>query len=219
MNKFFIALVTSLLIITSQAQEKKYSTYYYQRATLFEILPTDTTDIIFLGNSIADGGEWMELMGDSRCKNRGISGDTTEGVYDRLEIIIKGRPAKVFLLIGINDLGRGSTSDMVFDRIVKIIERLQSETPRTEIYLQSILPVNDATGMFLGHSGRWAEIQPLNCRLSAMAKEKGITFVDIYHHLVSPNEEKLDLRYSNDGLHLLGLGYLKWGEVIRPYID
>lgn len=24
--------------------------------------------------------------------------------------------------------------------------------------------------------------------------------------------------YTNDGLHLLGKGYLKWAEIIKPYI-
>ncbi|MGL5562350.1 MAG: sialate O-acetylesterase, partial [Tannerellaceae bacterium] len=41
------------------AQEaRKYSTYYYQRATLFEQLPITSKDIVFVGNSITDGGEW-----------------------------------------------------------------------------------------------------------------------------------------------------------------
>lgn len=219
MKKVLLGVVALLLFATCQAQEAKYSTYYYQRATLFEVLPTDSIDIIFLGNSITDGGEWMELLRDSRCKNRGISGDTTEGVYDRLDVIIKGQPAKLFLLIGINDLGRGKTTDEVFNGIVRIVEHLQAQSPRTQIYLQSILPVNDAAGKFAGHTRRWSEIKPLNCRLSAMAREKGITFIDLYHYLVSPDEEKLDMQFSNDGLHLMGSGYAKWAEVIQPYID
>lgn len=92
---------------TMQAQEQKHSTFYYQRATLFETLPTSKSDIIFLGNSITNGGEWAELLGNPHAKNRGISGDTTQGVLDRLSTITKGKPSKIFLLIGTNDLSRG----------------------------------------------------------------------------------------------------------------
>ncbi len=36
-------------------KERNHSTYYYQKKTLFDNLPVDKDDIIFLGNSITDG--------------------------------------------------------------------------------------------------------------------------------------------------------------------
>ena len=36
--------------------------YYDQRRSLFEVLPIRSSDIVFLGNSITDGGEWAELF-------------------------------------------------------------------------------------------------------------------------------------------------------------
>ena len=36
---------------------QQYSAFYYQRATLFEELPVNSKDIVFLGNSITNGGE------------------------------------------------------------------------------------------------------------------------------------------------------------------
>lgn len=96
-----------LLSISGFSQERKYSTFYEQRASLFDELKVEQSDIIFLGNSITNGAEWAELFNNYSVKNRGISGDTCEGVYDRLESILRGHPRKVFLLIGINDLGRG----------------------------------------------------------------------------------------------------------------
>ena len=62
------------------AQNGNHSTFYYQRVSLFEKLPTSNEDIIFLGNSITNGGEWVELLNDERIKNRGISGDVCNGV-------------------------------------------------------------------------------------------------------------------------------------------
>jgi hexosaminidase len=58
-----------------------FSTYYHQRVTHFKSLPQSNGDIIFLGNSITDGGEWQELFDDLSVKNRGISGDVSAGCY------------------------------------------------------------------------------------------------------------------------------------------
>lgn len=111
-------------------QERKYSTFYYQRATLFEELPVTSKDIIFLGNSITNGGEWSELLNNKHVKNRGISGDICMGVYDRLDAILKGKPAKIFLLIGINDVSRGTSADTIVHRIGMITQKIKQESPK-----------------------------------------------------------------------------------------
>ena len=60
--KKILLMMLLLASMASNAQERKYSTFYYQRATLFEELPVTSKDIIFLGNSITNGGEWSELL-------------------------------------------------------------------------------------------------------------------------------------------------------------
>lgn len=112
MKKTSLLLLSLLLSLCVSGQtERKYSTYYYQRATLFEQLPVNADDILFVGNSITDGGEWGELFQNPRVKNRGISGDTTWGVYDRLSVLTQGKPAQIFLLIGINNVPQGESAD------------------------------------------------------------------------------------------------------------
>ena len=60
------------------------------------MLPMDSRTIVMLGNSITNGCEWAELLGNSNVVNRGISGDTVEGIQARLGSIIKAAPAKFF---------------------------------------------------------------------------------------------------------------------------
>lgn len=84
MKKLLLLSICLLLGASSYAQQEKYGTYYSQRATLFEQLPITSQDILFVGNSITDGCEWAELLGNAHVKNRGISGDVVMGVYDRL---------------------------------------------------------------------------------------------------------------------------------------
>lgn len=222
----FLACALCLLASTGQAgaqnqgsKANKYSTFYYQRATLFESLPVSSEDIIFLGNSITNGCEWAELFGNPHIKNRGISGDITRGVYDRLAPILKGKPAKIFLLIGINDLARGTSPDSILTNIRLIAEKIRAESPATHLYIQSLLPVTDYYGLFEGHTSRGALVPKINTGLKQIAEAAGVVYIDLYSAFVDPDTGKMNTAYTNDGVHLLGKGYLLWRDVVQPYID
>jgi|GEM_PF-6054590 len=59
MKQFFILLGLSICLMSLSAQEAyQYNQFYYQRSTLFEKLPIDSDDIVFLGNSITNGREF-----------------------------------------------------------------------------------------------------------------------------------------------------------------
>lgn len=170
-----------------------------------------------LGNSITDGGEWAEILDNVHVRNRGISGDTTDGVLQRLGSITDGRPAKLFLMIGINDFAQGISGDSIARNIEQIICRIKAESPETEVYVQSILPISDEITLFPGHKAHMSQVVPTNAMIRAICERQGVTYVDLYSSFVTP-DGKLDLRYSNDGLHLLGEGYKLWGSIIKPLI-
>ena len=217
--KNILLMMLLLASMAGNAQERKYSTFYYQRATLFEELPVTSKDIIFLGNSITNGGEWSELLNNKHVKNRGISGDICMGVYDRLDAILKGKPAKIFLLIGINDVSRGTSADTIVHRIGMITQKIKQESPKTKLYLQSVLPVTDHYKMFGGHTSRWQEVKKINEGLHRLDDREHVTYIDLYSHFVDEKTGKMNIEYTNDGLHLLGKGYLKWVDIVKPYIN
>lgn len=216
MKKIILALIIIVSAISTVSAQ--YSAYYYQRATLFESLPTSQQDIIFLGNSITDGGEWFELLGNTNAKNRGISGDVTQGVLDRLETITKGQPEKLFLLIGINDLARDITVDTIVNNILNINAQVQTQSPKTKVFVQSILPVSKHYNLFGGHTSKGEEIKQINAQLEANAKAQGYTYIDLYSKFIDSQTGEMNIEYSNDGLHLLGAGYLLWSEIIKQYL-
>ena len=199
-------------------QTNKYSTLYYQRASLFEKLPIKKSDIIFLGNSITHFGEWGEIFNNKHVKNRGISGDIVQGVYDRLDPILKGQPKKIFLLIGINDVSHNVTADSIVNGISKIVGKIASESPRTKLYVQSVFPVNDSFNMFLGATKKGDVVIEINKGLRKLCQERGFTYIDVYSALKSSDSEKLNPNYTNDGLHLLGEGYMVWKSVLIKYL-
>jgi len=218
--KNIITIITVLLItIVSQGQteKKKYYPYWYQKESLYRSLANSTDEIIFLGNSITDGCNWSELLDEPRAKNRGISGDRTEGILDRLDEVLESKPLKVFLMIGINDLGAGKSVSFVRKNIIKIVDRIRKESPSTEIYFQSILPVNPDLGMFKTHTDKSKEVIRINKHLKKYCAANKMNYVDLHSSFKLKNDY-LNPEYSNDGLHLLGPGYLKWKSLIINYI-
>ena len=215
-NIIFILLL--LVSVGVYAQTSKFGTYYDQRKSLFEVLPDTKNEIIFLGNSITDGSEWSELLQNPKAKNRGISGDTSEGVLNRLSQVTRMQPAKVFLLIGINDLSKNISPDTVYVNICKIVSRIKSQSPKTKVYVQSILPVNNTFKTFSGHTSRTPQVKDLNGRLKNICPKLNATYVDLFSELKNPNDDLLNPMYTNDGLHLLGEGYKAWAKVIKPLL-
>lgn len=194
-----------------------FSTYYFQRLTHFRTLPQTSDEIIFLGNSITDGAEWSELFGDPKIKNRGISGDITAGVIYRLDEVMARKPAKLFLMIGVNDLAGGKSPDNIVANILHIVSDIKSHVPATKIFVQSLLPVNDEFGKFSSHVNKGQQIIAINKQLADNAGRAGYTFINLYEHFRNQNG-KLNARYTNDGLHLKGDGYLLWQSLIYPYV-
>jgi hypothetical protein len=120
-------------------------------------------------------------------------------------------------MIGVNDLSRGIAPDSLLKNIFWIAAYLKQESPSTQLYVQSILPVNDAFKKFAGHTGKAAQIIYVNEQLKEQAASKQYIFIDL-HTPFCDAAGKLDARYSNDGLHLLGEGYLLWKHIVYPYV-
>ena len=208
MKRILILAAALFTVCTAFAQ----SEYNLQRRSLFEVLPVYSSDIVFLGNSITDGCEWAELFNNRHVKNRGISGDRSGWLLDRLDPIVGGHPKKLFLMIGVNDLAAGVSPDEIVANVARLIDRFQSESRWTKIYVQSILPVNgESFAKFKNHYEHGRQIVPLNKRLEALCDEKEVTYLDVWGALAD-HEGRLDKRYTNDGLHLTGEGYVVWRD-------
>lgn len=210
----FLLLVSAVPPVGLSAQSK----YNYQRRALFELLGVSPRSIVFVGDSITDGGEWAELFGRPACLNRGISGDRSDWLLERIDAVAAGRPRKIFLMIGINDLAQGRTPDQIASTVRRIVARVRELSPRTQIHIQSLLPVNGKRfDNFGGHYARAAEIPVTNALLKALCEEERVTWIDLYTAMAD-DEGNLRAEYTNDGLHLLGAGYAVWKKRIEPYV-
>jgi len=192
------------------SQENLYESegpYYRSKVFLFRQL-SGTADVVMLGDSITEGIDWQELFPKVKMLNRGISGDTSKGVLNRLNEIIDRRPRVVFLMIGINDLRSGIQASAVAANIRSIVDTLRRESIR--LVLQSTLYVT-------------AHYAPLNDRVNKLNRlladfcAPGVFCLDLNARLAE--HRGLSSRFSLDGLHLNAAGYLIWKSEINLHVE
>lgn len=213
-----LIIIFMLKVFVSNAQTATYDssfkgTYYEQKTTLFRLLPNTKNEIIFLGNSITDIAEWAEIFQNKHVKNRGISSDNTFGVLARLDEVLESKPAKIFIMIGINDIARNIPDSIILRNYKKIIQTIRTQSSKTKLIVQSILPTNNSFTQFKNHQNKTQHIEFINAELSKICASENITFLNLYP-LFLDEQKRLKAEFTNDGLHLNGYGYMHWKNIL-----
>ncbi len=188
--------------------------HYKKRLVAFRDEPTIAEVVVFLGNSITEGGDWAKLFGNTPSLNRGISGDNTFGVMARLDEVIRHKPSKVFLMIGVNDLSKNIPPARVIQNIFSIVGRIRAESPKTAVFVQSLLPVNPGHKKFPKQFNKQADIETINGQLKKYADALKYTYLNLFNEFLD-GSMKLELKYTTDGLHLSPEGYVHWANYLR----
>jgi lysophospholipase L1-like esterase len=224
MKKNIPGFIACLLLISMNllSQEVKVDSMirpgnYKSRLAFFKSYPNSKKDIIFLGNSITQGVDWAELLQNKHARNRGISGDISYGVLERLNEVTEGQPAKVFILIGINDIEHNIPDTLIVNNYRRIIRQIKAGSPKTKIYFHTLLPVNNEFTQFKKHYNKDEHILFVNTALKKIAVEEKITLIDLHAHFLDA-ANKLDKRYTMDGLHLNAEGYKVWAGILKEYL-
>ena len=194
-----------------------YTDHYYKRFLQFETeTPISPKDIVMVGNSLTEnGGNWSKRLNKKNIRNRGIIGDEALGICQRLFQILPGTPQKLFLMAGINDVSHDLSTDSVVTLITKVIEKIQTESPRTKLYIQSLLPINESFGRYKTMIGKTDLIPEINRKLEALAKEKKIPFIHLFPLFTEKNSNVMRKELTTDGLHLTEEGYRIWSKALK----
>lgn len=211
----FCTMILSAQEIQENILENKT---YLERMAYFKANPLTNGQIIFLGNSLTQGGKWNEYFPNQKPVNRGIAGDNTLGMLNRLNEIIIAKPKKVFLMAGINDISLSRSNEKIMIGIKSIIYQIETGSPYTKIYVQSLLPINNNRNVYQRMLNKEWQIEQLNKELKAFCEKENITFINIYPAFLS-EDRTLDTRYTTDGLHLNDNGYTVWVDQIRKYVE
>ncbi|ADY50612.1 lipolytic protein G-D-S-L family [Pseudopedobacter saltans DSM 12145] len=219
--KISIACSAALMLAKeSKAQESATidSSYlnsrYEYRLDFFRKMPNQKNEIVFLGNSLTEAGKWHELVGTKRVVNRGISGDVTYGIIARLDEVLESKPAKIFLLSGVNDMKRGIPNEVIAQNFERIIKMVKSKSPKTKLYIESILPVNEGMLSDIYAKVNNVKIHDVNKRLETLCEKHKVTYVNL-HPVLSDEKEQLKKELSSDGLHLRQDAYILWVNYLK----
>jgi len=178
------------------------------RRSQFEQLPALESRVVFLGDSITEAGQWDEWFPGVDVANRGIGGDTSQDVLDRLDSAVVGAKA-VLLLVGTNDLWlKISVADIVHN-VAETVAGISVRAPGAPILLQSVMP------RAAKYRLRGVE---LNEAYRQLADRAGVTYIDLWPAL-SDGQGQLPAEYTLDRLHLTGRGYQAWVDLLRPYVE
>jgi lysophospholipase L1-like esterase len=214
-NFIFAAYVLRKVYIKSvykppRRQELKY---LLNRDKYLNSFPIISNDIVFAGDSETELFDLQEEFNNKNIKNRGIIGDGSAGLLNRFDPIIVGKPKKIFIEIGINDIRGKMPVKTIADNILMIILKIKTRSPTTNIYIESIFPCNlkeNGTSLI-------PIIKRLNQSLYKICIQQQVTYIDLFSLFL--DKDRLGAKYDcGDGLHLSGDGYNVWKIAVSKYL-
>ena len=174
---------------------------------------------VLLGDSMMAYFPTKAFKLDDDMYNLGIPGDTTTGVLDRIDQVIRLNPDIIILNIGLNDFVLTKLSHQEsLDNILDIRHQLLEGCPHTEVFVTSLTPINQKDfqdQVYLLNRDPKDAIK-LNDNLSKVIDDKH--FLNIYNDLID-QEGKLKLEFTRDGIHLNQKGYQIYYERFKKLVD
>ena len=193
-------------------RERLVQEYYANKLSLYqaenEAYADYEVDVAFLGDSLTDGYNLAQYYPQYKTANRGIGGETTHGLENRLQVSVYDlKPKVAVLLIGGNNL------NTMFENYENILFGLKNEVPQTKVILVSLT----AMGKNLANKNQIAAYN--NVIIKKLAVKYGFTFVDLYTPLFDETSGEIYADYTTDGAHLTPQGYHVFTETLTPAID
>jgi lysophospholipase L1-like esterase len=189
--------------------------YYNEQVKFFSNLHPPKNCVVFLGNSITEVGRWSELLPTGKAVNRGISGDNSWGVVNRVDQVLAVKPGKIFLMIGVNDIKRGTPIPYILANYERIIAKVKAQSPKTTLYLQSILPVTESMLAAIYAKINNQTIRTLNDSLRVLAAKHQLQYIDLHNGVFTDAQGQLKKELTTDGLHLKHAAYILWADYLK----
>lgn len=200
-------------------QDETHNAHWWKRFNEFmDEAPITSNDIVMLGNSLTEGGGDWSGLGWKNVRNRGIIGDVIEGLDNRLHQILPGKPKKLFIMSGTNDVSHDLSTDSIVKLTDKLITRIQKGSPTTKVYLQSLLPINESFGRYKRLTGKTDQFPEINAELEKLAKAKGIQFINLFPLFCEKGTNNLRKDLTNEGLHINQEGYKIWCKELKRVV-
>ncbi|EHJ49049.1 lipolytic protein G-D-S-L family [Solidesulfovibrio carbinoliphilus subsp. oakridgensis] len=162
---------------------------------------------VFLGGSQTAGWKYSGDFKD--VVNKATVSNTTSKILKGLGPVVALKPEKVFILEGVNELWSANAS--ILTRYREILRRIHQGSPKTLIFVQSVLPVVNRPDLSN------EKITELNAGLKALCAEvQNCIYIDLFSHFAVNGA--LNESLTTDGVHLRPDGYKLWHALIEKYV-
>ncbi|NBI65930.1 hypothetical protein D1646_03705 [Pseudoflavonifractor sp. 60] len=184
-------------------------------------------DAAFVGDSRTDG--FMVYSGIGCGKNLTSNGlsifrlDSKKALtidgetYTLLEALAQEQYGKVYLSLGVNELGYHNDQGF-YNSYCQAIDQIRAIQPQAVIYIQGLIPLNE--DQIMASSGRDyltnEHLRTYNDLMRQAAQEKQVVYLDLYSEFADENGA-LPEGASRDGVHL-GKEYCQqWLEYLKTH--
>ena len=195
-----------------EAELERLVKEYYDGKLAAYRAENDATDdfeieVAFLGDSLTDGYDLAKYYPEYSVSNRGIGGETSYGLYSRLDVSLHDlKPKALVMLIGGNNL------KTMLDDYEDILLDFKEKSPDTKVILCSLT----AMGGDFTEKNQIAAYN--NVVIKKLAAKHGYDFVDLYTPLFNVESGAIYDNYTSDGVHLTPEGYEVLTACIKPAI-
>lgn len=194
------------------------------KAATYDFVTVDESyfdDALFIGDSRTVGlRDYTDLSehADFYC-------ETSLTIYKVMEENFKGLGTieealgakdygKIYIMVGINELGRGTTEDFMA-KYTEVVDRLHELEPEAKIIIQGIMRVSgeksESDAIFNN-----SNINARNRAIATLADNETIFYIDV-NEVVCDEEGNLNGDYTFDQIHLLGVYDDLWKQFLLSH--
>ncbi len=182
-------------------------------------------DAVFIGDSITTGISLYDIMSNARvyAKNGlGVTGILNNSFIEEgnenitISEALKRKPAgKIYVMLGGNSMG--NYNGKLIEPFTAFIETIAKENPNSTIYVQSVLPVNEAKYKEKYHKelkNEW--IDDYNSKLKELSEKNGYYYLDVASVFKDENGA-MPAEYTRDGVHIGVEQYSLWFDYLKAH--
>lgn len=194
------------------------------RAAAYEFAQVDESyfdDALFIGDSrtvglkdYTDLSEHADFLCETSLTIYKVMEEDFPGKGTVKEVFSSKDYGKIYLMVGINELGRGTTEDFMA-KYTEVVDTLHELQPDALIFIQGIMRVsgkkNGSDAIFNN-----SNINARNNAIATLADNRQVFYIDV-NEAVCDEEGNLTADYTFDQIHLLGVYNDLWKQFLLSH--
>lgn len=178
-------------------------------------------DALFIGDSrtvglrdYTDLAEHADFYCETSLTIYKVMEESFKGKGTILEALSKKNYGKIYLMVGVNELGRGTTEDFMA-KYTEVVDTLHELCPDAKIMIQGIMHVSEkksSSDAIFNNSN----INARNNAIATLADNVHFFYIDM-NEAVCDENGNLNAEYTHDQIHLLGMYNDLWKQFLLEH--